>query len=207
MLLYNETLLYEFIKVGKSSDFKNDLSILANKYHENEIWKLQTMLLSDWSKVDSLCDKDIIALIKTFTILGKGGSVSFVIWLYRLLEKRTINNLEEVANWVLANTKNKYEPFGTNNYGAKSIDEYALLLKSEWNRKEATYKRIEDEQLASKERKKEDATEKLSKAVRRKDIKAIQALLAKGANIHYLDKNGKSSFDYAQELGLLGYLE
>lgn len=62
-----------------------------------------------------------------------GGSVSGVIWLFRALVARnaSIELLDEVAGWVLANSRNPYNPFGTQvSLGAKNYSEYCKLSSS-----------------------------------------------------------------------------
>ncbi len=52
---------------------------------------------------------------------GSGASVN---WIYRELEKRDKNLALITADWIFAFSSNRYEPFGGNNGGAKSLIEY-----------------------------------------------------------------------------------
>ncbi len=77
-------------------------------------------------------DDDLFAIIRAVTLAEKeyqwsGGSAAAVIWIFRKIQLRSLPLSDEVANWVLANTENYYLPFGFNNYGARSLDDYKQI--------------------------------------------------------------------------------
>jgi len=92
-----------------------------------------------WNEWYSIADKlnvmDLANLIRGLTIAEKifnwtGGSVSAVIWTFRSLQNRDIELANTLADWILKKTNNPWVPFGTQNHGAKSLDEYSSLVKS-----------------------------------------------------------------------------
>ena len=203
MSFYNKPLLNLLIDIGNSKDIKEKIAIELINFSESDLWSLQTMPLSAWEEIDSLEDSDILALIKVFTLMNKGGSVSSVIWLYKILESKYPSLCTDIANWVLLNSNNMYEPFGTYNFGAKSFEEYQKNLANEHLRKANRYKEIEDNQIKAKNRSTKDATEKIFKAIARRDKKAIEALISKGADIYSVNSEGKTAFELAQEFGIV----
>jgi hypothetical protein len=86
-----------------------------------------------WSSVSApLSDTDLVCLIKGIVYAERelswlGGSVAGAVWLFKELTERS-NDLElidEVSAWVIANTKNPYNPFGTTvSLGARTYSEY-----------------------------------------------------------------------------------
>lgn len=84
-----------------------------------------------------------------------GGSASGVIWLFQALVARNVNIelLDEVSGWVLANSRNPYNPFGTQvSLGARNYSEYRELASS---RAVEINNRIADEQKIEKHAKDE----------------------------------------------------
>jgi hypothetical protein len=105
-----------------------------------------------WSFWEMVCVEldidELVALVKGLTLAEvchrwSGGSVSSVIWTYREVHRRETCHLElahhlelvselpdhleltsELADWILARTENSYVPFGTQNFGARSLGEY-----------------------------------------------------------------------------------
>lgn len=102
--------------------------------------------------------EDLMALVKGLTVVERffnwtGGSVSSVIWTFREVERRNIKLSEELANWILARTRNPYVPFGRHNHGARSVAEYRSLQSQhqEWTARRSQEIRLSEEQ-AKKER-------------------------------------------------------
>jgi multidrug efflux pump subunit AcrA (membrane-fusion protein) len=65
-----------------------------------------------------------------------GGSVSGVIWLFRELVNRQADKqlLDNLSAWILANTNNPYNPFGTRvSLGAKDYSDYLARSRSRSN--------------------------------------------------------------------------
>lgn len=150
--------------------------------------------------------EQLVALIKALTLVENipgvlGGSVSPVIWLCDLVGQHPAVDADELANWVLAHTKNPYLPFGSFNYGARSLRQ---LAQREQDSEHARRQRAEAEHrrhLEAKERRAVDATRNLFGAIRRADKPAIAALLAQGADPDAQNDRGQTARAYAQELG------
>jgi hypothetical protein len=89
---------------------------------------INTLHWSDWDEIAlELSDEDLVSLTKGMAMCEMqfrwgGGSVSAVIWLFRAIERRTLDT-ECLANWLLENSDNPYIPFGTNRGRAASISE------------------------------------------------------------------------------------
>ena len=91
--------------------------------------------LDAWGKATKdLRNEEVIALIRGLTIVERelrwcGGSVSPVIWLFRNLESTVdISIYEELADWILKITHNRFLPFGSNNFGAESFADYKKMV-------------------------------------------------------------------------------
>ena len=92
---------------------------------------------------------DLMALTRGLTIAENhhhwiGGSVSAVIWTFRRLQERDPAVADEVADWILPRTRNPWVPYGSQNHGARSFEEYhrAEQRIDLWKKKRA--KEIED---------------------------------------------------------------
>jgi hypothetical protein len=160
-----------------------------------------------FSIAESLNTEDVVALIKCLTIAErifddwKAGSGSPVVWLYKRLTNLAPNITETVAEWVLSNTENHYLPFGTTNRGAKSLAEYDRLKQSASERAKARYEAEVQRQESARQRKAQEATHALIGAVRRGDVKAVKALIAKGADANVKDSEGVSIREHARLKG------
>lgn len=58
-----------------------------------------------------------------------GGSVAAAIWAFRSFADKHPDHSDALASWCLSRTSNCYVPFGTNNHGAKTIEEYRASEK------------------------------------------------------------------------------
>jgi hypothetical protein len=79
-----------------------------------------------------LATQEVIALIKGLVVTEHGlnwigGSVAAAIWVFHELQRRDPALAAEMADWVLARTRNPYLPFGCPNYGATSLEEFRRL--------------------------------------------------------------------------------
>ena len=106
------------------------------------------------------------------------------------------------ADWVLANTVNDYSPFGTHNNGARSLGELAKKEDARFARKQATAAREQARINEARGQRSIQATQRLPNALRRKDAKAVAALLAKGADADAVGPSGQSAQEIARDLGV-----
>jgi len=96
--------------------------------------------------VTGLSDTEIADLSRGLTYVEassdwSGGSASGVIWLFQELIRRNVSleMLDDLSSWILRNTKNPYNPFGTQiSLGATCYSEY-LALKSVRNEQFSQY--------------------------------------------------------------------
>jgi hypothetical protein len=202
-----DAVLHKLIEIGKSSDLSRMSSSFAvqDQHRFGHIMRLRP---DPWLRIaETLNTEDLVALIKCLTIAEQAlegwgaGSVSPVIWLFRKLESIDSNFAETVADWVLANTENDYLPFGTMNLGAKSLIEYHRKKQLNLERVKASYKAEAHRQNSARQRKAQEATQALIGAVGRGDVKAVKALIAKGADANVKDSEGVSVREHARLKG------
>lgn len=102
-----------------------------------------------WRRTTSpLGEEDVADLARGLThvemqLNWPGGSVSGVIWLFQELVRRhtKLELLDELSSWILDNTTNPYNPFGTQiSLGATNYSEYRALSES---RSQRIKKRVE----------------------------------------------------------------
>ena len=146
------------------------------------------------------------ALIRAITVAERdfpsfgGGSVSGVIWTFHRLDQRKAGSVDALADWILAHTENIYVPFGRNNGGARSLAELDAYRHRVAERRTSGRVAEEERHTSAAERKAEKATHDIFSAIRRKDTKAVQALLLRGARLDIPNASGITALAYAQTL-------
>jgi len=161
-----------------------------------------------WYRIfDALPREDVIFLIKSLTFIERfkpfiAGSVSPVIWLFSRLAD--FDAKTDLIEWILENTDNCYLPFGKPNHGAKSLAEFQRITRDIEARVQAQRDAESARQLVDQNRKAARASELIFNAIRRKDSKAVVALLARGADRNAVDADGQTAEEYAQTMGLGG---
>ncbi len=142
-----------------------DAELVASKLSRNELEHL------------------IKALVCFSTVVGvacSGGSATPVAPLWNQYAERYPESEPALTRWVVENRVNRYEPFGTVSFAdATSLREHNELRRK---RREKVALKERQREEDSRMRRAEDATKKLANAVRRGDIKAVEFLLAKGAD-------------------------
>lgn len=117
------------IALGQTNNLDEPLPMRGAHHLKHREW-LERISADDWFAVaEQLPIKDLETLMKALTVLDKhyhwgGSSVSAVIWLYRVYQKRFPLGSQNLANWLLHRANHYYIPFGSDNYGARNIDEY-----------------------------------------------------------------------------------
>jgi hypothetical protein len=209
-IAYNDV-MKRLIAIGKVEDFAR-LPSLFFPSEQSAHPRLADSHESWLSIIDSLAAEDIVALIKSLTIgemvfpRWSAGSVSPVIRLFWRLYDLDPQQADVIAAWVVANTKNPYAPFGSMfNGGATTVAEFRRYKAESYRRAQENAEAEEERQRIAKENKRareaEKATQNLFNAVRRKDEKAVEALLSKGAKIESATKEGMSVLDLAEAQG------
>lgn len=203
----SQDLIQHLIEIGASGRFEDGEKIPL-QFPSARSGSFMRLAPHSWYAVAaSLDDAQLIACIKALTVLERlpnfcAGSVSPVIWLFRKLSERSADDLTIVINWVLSHTDNSYLPFGSHNFGAKSLAEMHVLSIRAAERAKARRTAEENCQREAATRKAVEATHKLFGALRRHDEKAVVALLSQGADIHASNEQGQTAFEYARSLGL-----
>lgn len=184
--LIPDDLLSRLIDIGKKEAFHE----LRQNLKPEEILFHKQMMIQPWQFwypiAERLTQNDLKALIKTLTIAEsliegwQGGSVSTVIWLFN---KYTATDKNELTDWILRHTDNGYVPFS--NYGAKSLDEY--------------YKRRYEN--SAEGRRAIKATKNIFPAIACGDVKGVQALIQKGANLAACNSDGLTPLQWAEKCG------
>jgi len=201
-------LLDRLIQIGREEHFA-ELDSIPTLFPSAMRGDFMRLRPEAWTQaVADLSDDDIVCLIKSLTKMEhypnyKAGSVSPVIWIFRTLPDA--RNRVDLINWILANTNNHYLPFGSSNHGAKSLEEYQSFSDLVAARGAARRKAEQDRQTAAKERKAAEASQRLFGAIRRKDEKAVKALMARGADFNIRDASGRTALQQVVAVGL-GYL-
>lgn len=166
--------------------------------------------------IEHLDTSDMAALIKCLTVAElrvegwNAGSASLIVQLLRRLCKRDPDVYLLTIDWIFANTDNSYLPFGQpRDPRARSLDDYHELEEEYWALEEIAghyleigliNREINDlEMYIAKERKANKATRHLPNAIRREDIKAVKALIDKGADVKSSDPQGLTPLDLAKE--------
>ena len=160
-------------------------------------------VLSDW------LSQDIFYLIKGFVFFERlkpennFGSVSpipEIFSFYALISSQQESDF--LADWVLANCVNYLCPFGSQNFGAKSLIELSLINKTRSEMKIEFQKREAGIAQTAKERRAIAATRSLPKAIKRRDTLAVHALIKKGADPDFLLEDGRTARTIATDLAL-----
>lgn len=158
-----------------------------------------------WDSIGNRLDQvRLCHLIKGLVLYSQasgwsGGSVSPVIHLYRGFVERFPEAELALNRWIVENRRNPYEPFGSLWFDdASSVREREQLWAQLRRKRELEQARREE---VRRERVAADATAKLPNAVRRGDLAAISALIAKGADWHARDASGSSLLEIAEAAG------
>jgi hypothetical protein len=205
-------LLDYLIDIGECERFELCLEI-PERFPEFRSGQFMRMHFSAWYEVAAFLESSKLAsLIKTLTIAEarvpnfRAGSVSPVIWLFRKLSERDFAGLEELADWVLAHSTNEYLPTGSYNYQARSMADLGHKMSENAQRKHDRQITESIRQAEVSKTKADKATLKLAGALRRRDLKAVEALLQQGADIDAIDQDGSIARETVESLGLVHLL-
>ncbi len=151
----------------------------------NRMWR------ETWdAQAERLATGELIRLIKGLVHVERelrwiGGSVAGAIWLFRRLHERDlpVEVIDEVADWVIRNTRNPYNPFGTavisgarnyNDFLQRSGERQARIA-AELERDEAIRAAARERREALRKARQRSARERNSEE-RRKLVKVIEGL-------------------------------
>lgn len=122
------------IGIAQKHDLESPIPLRADHPVKNCQW-LDHLTARDWSEVGyNLTETDLVSLLKSLVAIDRqckwnGGSVSAVIWLFRIYQKRFPGGSHYLANWLLSHASHPLIPFGSDNFGATSMAEYQRRLE------------------------------------------------------------------------------
>lgn len=201
----SDSALGRLLDVGRSGDFARLETLFAQAEQ-----KVRPALGSDhasWLRlVESLDSEDLVSLIKSLTIgerefTGwKSGSVSPVIRLFRRLSEVNPTEADTLAPWILDHTDNPYLPWGTMLSSAKSLAEFQEFERGEWKRQAARQADLRQQEEA-RQRNAEKRSRNLFVAISSNDVKAVEALIDRGAYDKRLVVDGVTALELAATKG------
>ena len=106
-----------------------------------------------------LSTEDLVCLTRGMTLAEtvlswSGGSMSGVISAFKELQRRGGFDEEELVDWILQRTNNRYVPYGVDNVGRRSYKEYWEYCKLRWeSQAKGLARQILEEEGAAIERK------------------------------------------------------
>ena len=203
--LISDDLLNRLIDIGARESFHD----LREQLTPEEILFHKQMMIQNWQFwypiAERLPKENLKALIKTLTIAEsllkgwQGGSVSAVIWLFNKYSPSDHEDKDKLTDWILRHTDNYYVPFS--NYGAKTLKEYYELRAEYMNKKRETQMKEEMRHQNAVQRRAVAATQKIFSAIARGDIKAVEALIEKGADLAAHNSEGLTPLQVAERCG------
>jgi len=184
-----EKLIYEtlpkLVMLGRNEHL--DIGKLPAPFAYGVFERNWSAILSDWLL------QDIFYLIKGFVFFERMKPennfmsvppIPEIFSFYALMSSQQESDL--LADWVLGNTVNYLCPFGSQNFGAKSLVELSQIHRNRSEIKIELQKREAGIAQAAKERRAIAATRSLPKAIKRRDTLAVHALIKKGADPDFL---------------------
>ena len=129
------------------------------------------------------------------------GSVHPAILIIKLFRETHPEECDELDTWVIENSTNSYLPWGTMRGLRKSFADLQETRAMQRANAAAEEERQEQQHAAKMERDKAKAQQNIYNAIRRKDVGAIEAMIAKGVDLDKPNDEGKSPRAYAEELG------
>ena len=181
----------------------------AKRYSRNDIAPAFGVVRDNKEEFLSRFSKDeMVSIVKASTLLEMAdnntfgfGSVHPAILIIKRIREDHPEECDELDKWVLENSSNDWLPWGRTRGRFKSWQE---VDDDYWRRRDnadAEEERQEEAHAAKLERDKAKAQHNIYNAIRRKDIGAIDAMIAKGADLDKPNDEGKSPRAYAEELG------
>jgi hypothetical protein len=190
-------------------------AFLAKLDHLDGSW-VTSIFFSAEQVGEILSKKELVDLIKGLIrfqkINGAFGSPTPAAKLFLHFANKYPNEEEDLCKWILDNRVNEYDPFGTfKDFGAKSLKEYHELQyrpdpeKAKQSLENARLQREARELKKIRELK--IATQNLYNAVRRGDVLAVKALLARGADWKSVIAESGSLIDLARANGRINMIK
>ena len=185
------------IECGRRSDFLTVATIIGAGTHTQVSRFSDSLRRHGLHKVRALPVFDRIAFVKALAVyehtVGGLGSVTALERVLPLIPDED----HCVLDWILSTTLS----YGYYGMDASSYAELVAIRSSIERRRKENEAREAERARHAKDRKAQQASERLFGAVRRGDLKALEALLNKGANPGALTPEGVTVMQYAKETG------
>lgn len=201
-------LLLRLVRAGNDPDVERALRESIPEDERGPVGSIMRLSPAPWTaSASTLSRVELEALVRALTIAEvildgwTAGSVSPVIWTFRVFQSKFADQADVLADWVLSRTANEYLPYGTYNFGARSLSQLSLFREASIERREAVRNKELQRQRDAQSRRAEKATRDLYGAIRRRDLEATTALLLKGANPRSPNEAGLTAFDLCCEIG------
>ena len=200
--MHNQEILTKLLQIGKHerlSWFPVDATSRRDRRSFVASLRMNSELISS---IRSLAPEDRLFVIKAIALIEDSvGGFGSVTALSEILPLGALSEDERrILDWVLKNTRS-YRYY---THDAKSIEEYETIRNSIQVRKEERMRIEKARQEVARQHKVEVATHNLYKAICRKDVKAVVALLSKGANPEGLTPSGEAYYQLAKRNGFMG---
>ena len=201
--------LTELISIGCEGRGEIPPSLLR----EDVAWRSLVCGNEPWRRVaHELGASDLENLIKGIVLYSQasrrstGGSVSPVIVLYEQHVLQFPDREPALTAWIVDHRTNPYEPFGSAQHQeARSLHEFRQIsLERRIRAHENTVAEAERQERAREDRlfrERREASTRLTPAIRRGDLLAVKALVAKGADLAQEAPGGGSLVSYAEANG------
>ena len=184
--------IQELILAGKVADKLNEATLqyfkpkdYINRQHGNS-WR---------ELVSNLSDIDLIATFKALVCIERelkwiGGSVAGAIWVYDVIQNRSIDQDYKIADFGLRNCDNPWVPFGGSYYGSRTIQDYFAYRSAKENDTKVKADRYEKvlKRLEGRKEKRAEAIAELRKLSTEKRYKIRNEFLEKYKDIGVIKK-------------------
>jgi hypothetical protein len=191
------------VTYGRDENYSAIASIPGAGVHAQVLRFSDSLRRSGLDQIEALSPSDRVAFVKALAVFEHAvGGLGSVTALERVLPL-VADEDHAVLNWILSKTRSYW--YYSN--GATSYAELQVSRSEHARRREVNEAREAEREREAKARKAEKASANLFNAVRRGDLKAVQALLQKGASPKGCTPDGIPLMKYAEENGRSAVVE
>lgn len=193
------------VEAGRADDVATALREKIPPHVQETQGHIMVLHWTTWDRITRRMNaEDLWALVRALTVAEhslrwSGGSVPAASWTFREYQRRFPERADALADWCLANTRNRHVPFTSNNFGARSLDEYHRRYSQDLERQARSQEQRASEEERAKARR-EQRTPNLFDAVQRGDYDAVKALLDRGADAS-ARRDGLTLLEVARKYG------
>ena len=171
-------MLRDFVAIGRNESFQNLSHYPELQDHGSALRLAGVYRDKVLAFAQALSQSDRVSFIKAIAMVeervGSFGSVTDLPRLLSLVD----DPQRSLFDWVLRNSTRYYY-----SKGARSVSGYDLACRLDAEHRAQSIRQETERQLQDKKRVAEQATGNLYNAVRRGDLKAVRALIGKGADV------------------------